>query len=137
MKFLSNCSSLPGFFKFWTVSDNHPFLTTLDLTLSLLRFELAFWLLNWLSELNEENKLYNFLILLKEIFIVPEFGIIEEAYNTFLHSCCLLPINEISVKLQFAAGLFQILNGFRQSPFFDNPRFNPQFVEVRTCVLIA
>ena len=68
LKFLSNCSSLPGFFKFLTVSDNHPFLTALDLTLSMVRFELAFLLLNYLSESNEENKLYNFLILLNGIF---------------------------------------------------------------------
>ena len=42
MKFLSTSSSLPGFFKFLMVSDNHPFLTASDLILGLVRFELAF-----------------------------------------------------------------------------------------------
>ena len=40
--FLSTSSSLPGFFKFVMVSDNHPFLTASDLTLSLVKFELVF-----------------------------------------------------------------------------------------------
>ena len=42
LKFLSASSSLPGFFKFLTVSDNHPLLTASDLNLGLVRFELGF-----------------------------------------------------------------------------------------------
>ena len=37
-----NLQFIPGFFKFLMVSDNHSLLTDSDLTLGLMRFELAF-----------------------------------------------------------------------------------------------
>ena len=48
-----------GLFKLPTLSDNYPWFTASDLTMSLVRFELAFWLFNWISGPNEENDRYS------------------------------------------------------------------------------
>ena len=47
-----------------------------------------------------------------EFSIVAESGIIEEAYKAANHLAACFPMVEISVNQQFAAGLFQIPNGF-------------------------
>ena len=48
-----------------------------------------------------------------EFSIVAESGIIEESCKTANHSAACFPVVEISVNQQFAAGLFQIPDGFR------------------------
>ena len=69
LKFLSTSSSLPGFFKFLTVSDNYPLLTASDLTLGLVRFDLRFdSFLALRAKRRKRSLFYNFLILLNGIF---------------------------------------------------------------------
>ena len=48
-----------------------------------------------------------------EFSIVAESWIIEEAYKASNHPAACLPVVEISVIQQFAAGPFQIPDGFR------------------------
>ena len=48
-----------------------------------------------------------------EFFIVAESGIIEEACKAANHPTACFPVVEISVNQEFAAGLFQIPDGFR------------------------
>ena len=48
-----------------------------------------------------------------EFSIVAESGIIEEACKAANHPAACFPVVEISVNQQFAAGLFQIPDGFR------------------------
>ena len=48
-----------------------------------------------------------------EFYIVAESGIIEEACKVANHPAACFPVVEISVNQQFAAGLFQIPDGFR------------------------
>ena len=59
LKFMSTNSSLPGFFKFLTVSNNRTLLTASDLNLGLVRLELVLRFFNRLSEPNEENDRYS------------------------------------------------------------------------------
>ena len=47
-----------------------------------------------------------------EFFIVEESRIIEEAYKAANHPAACFIMVEISVNQQFAAGLFQIPDGF-------------------------
>ena len=48
-----------------------------------------------------------------EFSIVAESGIIEEACKAANYPATCLPLVDISVNQQFAAGLFQIADGFR------------------------
>ena len=52
-------------------------------------------------------------MLLMEFFIVAELGIKEEAYKAANRPAICFTVVKISVKQQFAAGLFQIPDGFR------------------------
>ena len=47
-----------------------------------------------------------------EFSIVAVSGFIEEAYKASNHPAACFPVVEISVNQQFAAGLFQIPDGF-------------------------
>ena len=45
--------------------------------------------------------------------IVAKFGIIEEAWKAAKRPAACFPVVEICINQQFAAGLFQIPDGFR------------------------
>ena len=127
--------SLPGFFKFQTISDNPPLLTASDLTLGLARFELVFWFCNRLSEPNEENDRYSIIsyFFWMEFSIVAESGIIKEACKAANHpAACSSMCKFMSISSSLMG--FQIPDCFRYSPFVDSFRFKPRFGEIRNLV---